>query len=78
MKSFPCHNLSYLNLSSLYPTLGLEKKLELDELAWARSSSARLGPARRSERARVEPVLWLVKRASQLGAARELARGSIQ
>jgi hypothetical protein len=36
--------------------LGLEKKLELDELARARSSSARLGPARRSERARVEPV----------------------
>jgi hypothetical protein len=36
--------------------LGLEKKLELDELARARSSSARLGPARRSERARAEPV----------------------
>ena len=32
------------------------KKLELDELARARSSSARLGPARRSERARAEPV----------------------
>jgi hypothetical protein len=36
--------------------VGLEKKLELDELARARSSSARLGPARRSERARAEPV----------------------
>jgi hypothetical protein len=36
--------------------IGLEKKLELDELARARSSSARLGPARRSERARAEPV----------------------
>jgi hypothetical protein len=44
------------------------KKLELDELARARSSSARLGPARRSEQARAEPVLWLVKRASQLGS----------
>jgi hypothetical protein len=44
------------------------KKLELDELARARSSSARLGPARRSERARAEPFLWLVKRASQLGS----------
>jgi hypothetical protein len=32
------------------------KKLELDELARARSSSTRLGPARRSERARAEPV----------------------
>jgi hypothetical protein len=36
--------------------LGLEKKLELDELAQARSSSARFGPARRSERVRAEPV----------------------
>jgi hypothetical protein len=35
--------------------VGLEKKLELDELARARSSSARLGPARRSKRARAEP-----------------------
>jgi hypothetical protein len=38
------------------PPIGLEKKLELDELARARSSSARLGPARRLERARAEPV----------------------
>jgi hypothetical protein len=36
--------------------VGLEKKLELDEPARARSSLARLGPARRSERARTEPV----------------------
>jgi hypothetical protein len=36
--------------------LGLEKKLELDERAQARSSSVRLGPARRSKRARVESV----------------------
>jgi hypothetical protein len=46
--------------SSLSPPspspLGLEKKLELDELARARSSSARFGPARRFERARAEPV----------------------
>jgi hypothetical protein len=40
--------------SSLVTRAG--KKLELDELARARSSSARLGPARRSERARAEPV----------------------
>jgi hypothetical protein len=46
-------------MATLTPThayLGLEKKLELDELARARSSSARLGPARRLERARAEPV----------------------
>jgi hypothetical protein len=36
--------------------LGLKKKLELDELARARSSSARFGPAWRSERARAESV----------------------
>jgi hypothetical protein len=39
-------------LSVVYMHLGLEKKLELDELTRARSSSVRLGPARRSERAR--------------------------
>jgi hypothetical protein len=55
--------------------IGLEKKLELDELARARSSSARLGPARRSERARAEPV-FLAREKSE--PARELARGSIQ
>jgi hypothetical protein len=38
------------------PRLGLGKKLELDELARARSSSAQLGPTRRSERARAEPI----------------------
>jgi hypothetical protein len=32
------------------------KKLELDELARAHSSSARLGPSRRSKRARAKPV----------------------
>jgi hypothetical protein len=54
------------------------KKLELDELARARSSSARLGPARRSERARAEPVFVAREKSKPawLGAARELARGS--
>jgi hypothetical protein len=33
-----------------------KKKFELDELARARSSSARFGPARRSKRARAESV----------------------
>jgi hypothetical protein len=33
---------------SLSRKVGLKKKLELDELARARSSLARLGPARRS------------------------------
>jgi hypothetical protein len=33
-----------------------EKKLELDELTRARSSSAQLGPTRRSERARADPI----------------------
>jgi hypothetical protein len=56
------------------------KKLELDELARARSSSARLGPARRSERARAEPVFLAREKSepARLGAARELARGSTQ
>jgi hypothetical protein len=56
-----------------------EKKLELDELARARSSSARLGPARRSERVQAEPVFMAREKSepARLGAARELAR-SIQ
>jgi hypothetical protein len=63
----------------LQPEIGLEKKLALDELAGARSSSARLGPARRLERARAKPVsvarekserarLGSVQLASSLGA----------
>jgi hypothetical protein len=52
--------------------LGLEKKLELDELARARSSSARLGPARCLERVRAEPVFVAREKS-------ELARlGSLQ
>jgi hypothetical protein len=45
--------------------VGLEKKLELDELARARSNSARLDAQNE-----LEPslFLWLVKRASQLGS----------
>jgi hypothetical protein len=60
--------------------IGLEKKLELDELAQAHSSSARLGPVRRSERVRAEPVFVAREKSepARLGAARELARGSIQ
>jgi hypothetical protein len=56
------------------------KKLELDELAWACSSSARLGPTRRLERARAEPVFVAREKSepARLGAARELARGSTQ
>jgi hypothetical protein len=48
--------------------LGLEKKLEFDELA------------RRSERARVGPVFVAREKSdpARLGAARELARGSTQ
>jgi hypothetical protein len=54
---------------------GLEKKLELDELAWARGNSARLGPARRSERARAEPVFVVHEK---IEPAHELDCGSIQ
>jgi hypothetical protein len=52
--------------------VGLEKELELDELAWARNSSARLGPARRSERARAEPVFVAREKSepARLGSAR--------
>jgi hypothetical protein len=60
--------------------IGLEKKFELDKLARARSSSARLGPARRSERVRAEHVFVAREKSepARLGTARELARGSIQ
>jgi hypothetical protein len=60
--------------------VGPEKKLELDELPRARSSLARLRPARRSERARAEPVFVAREKSepARLGAARELARGSTQ
>jgi hypothetical protein len=60
--------------------VGPEKKLELDEMPRARSSSARLDAHNEPESSL---FLRLVKRASQLGsarlgAARELARGSSQ
>jgi hypothetical protein len=51
-----------------------EKKLELDDLTRACSGLTRLGPARRSERARAELFFLLVKRASHPA----LARGSTQ
>ena len=52
-------------------------KLELDELARARSSSARLGPARCLERVWAEPVFVAREKSelARLAAARKLARG---
>jgi hypothetical protein len=57
-----------LEIDSLY--VGLEKKLELDELA--RLTATRFGSDRLDAQNEPEPSLffWLVKRASQLGSAR--------
>jgi hypothetical protein len=58
-RSLTCFSTSILGLVweiGQASVVGLEKKIELDELARARSCSARLGPARRLEQARAEPI----------------------
>jgi hypothetical protein len=66
-------------MAELLLQLGLEKKLELDELARARSSSARLGPARRFERARAEPIFLAREKSepARLGSFPPLAPVSV-
>jgi hypothetical protein len=62
-------------------SLGLEKSS--NSTSWLGLAVARLGPARRSERARAEPIFVAREKSepassARLGAARELARGSIE
>jgi hypothetical protein len=56
--------------------IGLKKKLELDELSRARSSSARLGLAQRIERVRAESV-FVAREKSELGSARSSSRAGL-